>query len=93
MLEQLLEVPEDDRESRLEQLRHGPVAPTAAGLVAAFERLGELRVLADGLGPLPVLPYTIRFSTDAGGPFSPRSDRLAAVGTVPACPPRPVRIP
>jgi uncharacterized protein DUF4158 len=35
MLEELVEVPEGGRETHLERLRHGPVAPIAAGLVAA----------------------------------------------------------
>lgn len=42
--------------TELERLRMAPVEPTIKGLIAALERLCELRVLADGLAGLEALP-------------------------------------
>ena len=55
-LERLLHVTAGHRVSDLERLRMAPVEPTIKGLIAALERLRELRVLADGLGGLDALP-------------------------------------
>ena len=55
-LERLLAVGGGRYASQLERLRRAPVEPTAAGLVAALERLGELGALAAGLGGLEALP-------------------------------------
>jgi hypothetical protein len=56
-LEQLLGVSAGQRVTELERLRMAPVEPTIKGLIAALERLRELRVLADGLGGLGALPH------------------------------------
>src|ERR1019366_6385243 len=45
------------RVTELERLRMAPVEPTIKGLIAALERLRELRALADGLGGLEALPH------------------------------------
>jgi hypothetical protein len=55
-LERLLRVTAGHRLTDLERLRMAPVEPTIKGLIAALERLRELRVLADGLGGLEALP-------------------------------------
>jgi hypothetical protein len=55
-LERLLRVTAGHRVTNLERLRVAPVEPTIKGLIAALERLRELRVLADGLGGLDALP-------------------------------------
>jgi hypothetical protein len=55
-LERLLHVTAGRRVTELERLRMAPVEPTIKGLIAALERLGELRVLADGLAGLQALP-------------------------------------
>ena len=55
-LERLLRVTAGHRVTDLERLRTAPVEPTINGLIAALERLRELRVLADGLGGLDALP-------------------------------------
>jgi hypothetical protein len=67
-LERLLAVPAGRRGSELERLRRPPVTPTAAGLIAALERLRELRALAAGLGSLQDLPVarTRVLTVDAG---------------------------
>ena len=56
-LERLLHVTAGRRVTELERLRMAPVEPTIKGLIAALERLRELRVLADGLGGLEALPH------------------------------------
>ena len=56
-LERLLQVTAGHRVTELERLRMAPVEPTIKGLIAALERLGELRVLADGLAGLEALPH------------------------------------
>ena len=55
-LERLLHVTAGRRVTELERLRAAPVEPTIKGLIAALERLRELRVLADGLAGLEALP-------------------------------------
>ena len=55
-LERLLHVTAGHRVTDLERLRMAPVDPTIKGLIAALERLRELRVLADGLAGLEALP-------------------------------------
>jgi TnpA family transposase len=55
-LERLLQVVAGHRVTELERLRMAPVEPTIKGLIAALERLRELRVLADGLAGLEALP-------------------------------------
>ena len=55
-LERLLHVMAGRRVTDLERLRMAPVEPTIKGLIAALERLRELRLLADGLGGLEALP-------------------------------------
>ncbi len=55
-LERLLHVTAGRRVTDLERLRMAPVDPAIKGLIAALERLRELRALADGLGGLEVLP-------------------------------------
>jgi hypothetical protein len=55
-LERLLHVTAGNRLTDLERLRMASVEPTIKGLIAALERLRELRVLADGLGGLEALP-------------------------------------
>ena len=55
-LERLLHVTAGHRVTDLERLRMAPVEPTIKGLIAALERLQELRVLANGLGGLEALP-------------------------------------
>jgi hypothetical protein len=52
-LERLLRVTAGHRVTELERLRMAPVEPTIKGLIAALERLRELRVLAAGLEALP----------------------------------------
>ena len=54
-LERLLRVTAGRRVTDLERLRMAPVDPTIKGLIAALERLRELRALADGLGGLDAL--------------------------------------
>jgi TnpA family transposase len=56
-LERLLHVTAGQRVTELERLRMAPVEPTIKGLIAALERLRELRVLADGLAGLEALPH------------------------------------
>jgi hypothetical protein len=56
-LEMLPHVTTGHRLTDLERLRMAPVEPTIKGLIAALERLRELRVLADGLGGLDSLPH------------------------------------
>ena len=56
-LERLLHVTAGHRVTDLERLRMAPVEPTIKGLMAALQRLRELRVLADGLGGLEALPH------------------------------------
>lgn len=56
-LEGLLRVTAGHRVTELERLRMAPVQPTIKGLIAALERLRELRVLADGLAGLEALPH------------------------------------
>ena len=56
-LERLLRVSAGRRVTDLERLRMAPVEPTIKGLIAALERLRELRVLADGLAGLEALPH------------------------------------
>src|SRR5205823_3606 len=55
-LERLLHVTPGRRVTDLERLRMAPVEPTIKGLIAALERLRELRLHADGLGGLEALP-------------------------------------
>jgi len=86
-LEALLVVAGERRESELERLRRPPVEPTAAGLVAALERLYELRALASGLGSLQALPVarvralTVDAATRRAGDLARMSDarRLATL--------------
>ena len=86
-LDRLLTVAENRRESELERLRRPPVEPTVAGLVAALERLGELRALAAGLDGLKALPVarmralTVDASTRRAGDLAKMSDarRLATL--------------
>ena len=56
-LERLLHVSAGHRVTDLERLRMAPVDPSIRGLIAALERLRELRVLAEGLGGLDALPH------------------------------------
>jgi Domain of unknown function (DUF4158) len=56
-LERLLRVTAGHRVTELERLRMAPVEPTIKGLIAALERLRELRVLAAGLAGLEALPH------------------------------------
>jgi TnpA family transposase len=56
-LQRLLLVGAGGRVTELERLRIAPVEPTINGLIAALERLRELRVLADGLAGLDALPH------------------------------------
>ncbi len=56
-LERLLRVTAGHRVTELERLRMAPVEPTINGLIAALERLRELRVLADRLAGLEALPH------------------------------------
>jgi hypothetical protein len=86
-LERLLAVAGERRESQLEQLRRAPIEPTAAGLIAALERLGELRALAAGVGGLEALPVarmralTVDAATRRAGDLAKMSDarRLATL--------------
>jgi hypothetical protein len=86
-LQALLRVAGGRRESELERLRHPPVQPTVAGLVAALERLLELRALAAGLGRSQALPaarvraLTVDVSTRRAGDLTKMSDtrRLATL--------------
>ncbi len=71
-LEGLLVVPAGGRESELERLRHPPVVPTIAGLIAALERLRELRALAAGLGGTAELPVARTRALTGGRPHPPR---------------------
>lgn len=79
-LEALLRVAGGRRESELERLRHPPVQPTVAGLVAALERLRELRALAAGLGRSQALPaarmraLTVDASTRRAGDLTKMCD-------------------
>jgi hypothetical protein len=56
-LEGLLHVTAGHHVTELERLRMAPVEPTIKGLIAALERLRELRVLANGLAGLQALPH------------------------------------
>jgi Domain of unknown function (DUF4158) len=55
-LEHALRVPEGSSETQLEWLRHGPVKPTAAGMVLSLGWLTELRVLSPALTGVDELP-------------------------------------
>ena len=55
-LETLLRVAEGESETELERLRHGPVRPTADGMVQSLARLRELRVLSPALTGVDELP-------------------------------------
>ncbi len=86
-LEGLLAVIGGRRESELERLRRPAVEPTAAGLIAALERLRELRVVAAGLSGLQALPVarvralTVDAATRRAGDLAKMSDtrRLATL--------------
>ena len=86
-LEALLTLVGGRRESELERLRRAPVEPTVAGLIAALQRVGELRTLADGLGGLDVLPVarmralSVDAATRRAGDLAKMSDarRLATL--------------
>ncbi|MCA1681158.1 MAG: DUF4158 domain-containing protein, partial [Actinobacteria bacterium] len=56
-LERLLVVVAGRHVTELERVRIAPVEPTINGLIAALERLRELRILADGLAGLDALPH------------------------------------
>jgi len=49
-------VDETARTSRLERLRRGPTSVTAAGLLGALDRLGEVRQLGVGELDLSAVP-------------------------------------
>ena len=55
-LERLLRVAHDESETELERLRHGPVKPTADGIVQSLARLHELRALSPALTRVDDLP-------------------------------------
>jgi TnpA family transposase len=55
-LEALLLVPEGARQSRLDQLRRGPTRVSGPALIAALDRLVEIRALGVGELPLPRVP-------------------------------------
>ncbi|MCA1678334.1 MAG: hypothetical protein LC777_04995 [Actinobacteria bacterium] len=55
--QRLLRVAAGQHVTELERLRIAPVQPTINGLIAALERLRELRILADGLAGLDALPH------------------------------------
>ena len=77
-LERLLHVTAGHRVTDLERLRRAPVEPTIKGLIAALERLRELRVLADGLGGLEALPHArLRVLMVAAERRAGRSARVA----------------
>ena len=56
-LERLLVVVAGRHVTELERLRIAPVEPTINELIAALERLRELRILTDGLAGLDALPH------------------------------------
>jgi TnpA family transposase len=55
-LEALLHVPEGTRQSPLDRLRRGPVRVSGPALIAALDRLAEIRALGVGNLPLPRAP-------------------------------------
>lgn len=98
-LEGLLAVIGGRRESELERLRRPAVEPTAAGLIAALERLRELRVVAAGLSGLQASPVArvralmVAAATRRAGDLAKMSDtrRLATLAAFAILPPSAAR--